>query len=237
MHWYVMLLWCAALIAAGPAWAGTGPRISFDRETHDYGKVAYGSTVTEHFVVTNTGDQTLIIEKIRADCGCTKAIKGSDEIPPGGKTEIVTEFDTTDLSPGRKRKHIYVRSNDPKRHEVVLTVYADVVRELVVEPPSFARKIERLTGPLSFEFKITNSSNKTRAITGLHVAEAGVNAMLEPAQVEVGPESTATFKVVLVLPEEAHRLVHAGKVFLETDHPLEKRIELRYLIQIDQAKK
>ncbi len=236
MHRHVMLLCCVSLIAASPAWAIAGPRISFDREAHDYGKVAYGSTVKEHFVLTNTGDQTLVIEKIRADCGCTKAVKGSSEIGPGATTEIVTEFDTTDLSPGRKRKHVYVRTNDPTRPEVVLTVYADVVRELVVEPPSFARKVERPTGPLSFELKITNTSAKARAITGLHVQEAGVNGMLQPARVEVGPHADAAFKVVLVLPEEAHRLVHSGKVFLDTDHPLEKKIDLRYLIQIERPK-
>ncbi|MEW6348974.1 MAG: DUF1573 domain-containing protein [Thermodesulfobacteriota bacterium] len=236
MYWQVILLCCISLIAASSGWAGNGPRISFDRETHDYGKVAYGSTVKEHFSLTNNGDQTLVIKKIRADCGCTKAIKGSAEVPPGGKTEIVTEFDTTDLSPGRKRKHVYVRTNDPTRPEVTLTVYADVVRELVVEPPSFAKKVERPAGPLSFEFKITNHSDKARAITGLHVQETGVNGMLQPARVAIGPNSIATFSVVLLLPEEAHRLVHAGKVFLDTDHPLEKKIDLRYLIQIERPK-
>ncbi|MEJ2717374.1 MAG: DUF1573 domain-containing protein [Deltaproteobacteria bacterium] len=70
-------------------YAATGPRISFDKETHDYGDVQYGDTVTEEFDFTNTGDKTLVIDKLRATCGCTKAIKGSSEVPPGGKSSIV----------------------------------------------------------------------------------------------------------------------------------------------------
>ncbi len=84
--------------------SAAGPRISFDRESHDYGKVFYGDSVSEQFIVTNTGDETLIIERLDASCGCTKAVKGSTEIPPKGKSKIVVEFDTKGLKAGRKNK-------------------------------------------------------------------------------------------------------------------------------------
>ncbi len=227
-----LFLLLAVILFAGPAWSGSGPSISFDQEELDYGRVAYGSTVTEHFRLINKGDEPLVITKVRADCGCTKTFKGPTEVPPNGKSEIVTEFDTTDLSPGRKRKHIYVSTNDPKRPQIVLTLYADIVRELVVEPPTFAKQIDRQTGPVSFQFKIRNLSGLAHVISGIRLEEPGAHALLDPGRVEVPANSTSEFKIVLDLPKESARLFHAGKVILSTDHPREKEIELRYVIQI-----
>ena len=58
------------------------------------------------------------------------------------------------------------------------------------------------------------------------------HALLDPGRVEMRANSTSEFKIVLDLPKESARLFHAGKVILSTDHPREKEIELRYMIQI-----
>ena len=43
----------------------------FEEETIDYGKIEKASNGERTFVFTNTGDQPLIIEKIKSSCGCT----------------------------------------------------------------------------------------------------------------------------------------------------------------------
>ena len=50
---------------------GTGPMITFDKEVHDYGTIAYGGNGECTFTVTNTGDQPLILTNCKGSCGCT----------------------------------------------------------------------------------------------------------------------------------------------------------------------
>jgi len=223
------------LVALAPLPVLAGPRISFDRDTHDYGKVLHGETVTEEFNFTNTGDQTLIIEELRSSCGCTKAIKGSSEVPPQGKSTIVAAFDTTGLSPGRKMQHLYVHSNDTAQPVVKLTLLANVVRELNVDPPTLAKHLESFSEVVSFPMRIVNSSDKPYTVTGVKGQTDGIEATLQPARLLVKPGAKEPFAVSLKLKKEPGRHYYMGKFFLLTDHPKEKEMELRYLMKIDKA--
>ncbi len=225
----------ALLVASAGAAIAGGPRIVFDNETHDFGKVLYGDKVKHDFLVTNAGDQVLYIEKLHATCGCTRTIKGDAEIPPKGKTTIQAEFDTVGLRPGRKEKSIYVHSNDPARPVVKLSLLADLVRDINVEPPSLARQLNKLEDKIAFQMKLENSSDKPYAITGIKSPAGSLSASLEPRIVRVAPGSATSFKLVLNLDGERDRFYYMGRLLLETDHPREHEIELRYLIKVDKA--
>jgi hypothetical protein len=224
------------LLVPGAAYAGSGPRITFDKNDHDYGKVRYGQTVTEEFTFTNTGDEKLVIEQLRSSCGCTKAVQGSSEIPAGGKSKIVASFDTTDLKPGMKQKMIYVHSNDPEKPVVKLVLIADVVKEVNISPPSLAKKLAGFAETVTFPVKISNTSDVEVAVKGLQVNAADVTAELEPHRVQVKPHGNGTFDVVLKLEKDPARHFYMGRLMVLTDHPKEKQIELGYLIQLDQPK-
>ncbi len=43
----------------------------FEKETHDFGKIAMNKAATFEFKYTNVGDQPLIITKVETTCGCT----------------------------------------------------------------------------------------------------------------------------------------------------------------------
>lgn len=214
---------------------GGGPKIAFDNEAYDFGKVLYGDTMKHEFVVTNAGDQVLRIEKLHATCGCTRTIKGDVEIPPGGKTSIEAEFDTTGLRPGRKEKSIYVHSNDPVRPIVKLSLLADLVRDINVAPPSLARQLSKLEEKVVFQMKLENSSDKPYSIIGIKSPPGSVSASLEPQPVHAASGATAAFKLVLNLGDEQDRFYYMGRLLLETDHPREPEIEIRYLIKIEKT--
>jgi hypothetical protein len=217
-----------ALVGAEP-----GPTINFDDESHDYGRVMYGDKVTHEFILTNTGDQTLTIDKLESTCGCTKAVKGASEVPPREKTHILASFDTSGLKTGKKQKKVFVHSNDPKRPVVPLTLTADVVRELSIDPVSLARKLAARVETLSFPVKITNSSDKAIKIKGAAATAGSLQAVLNPEDVVVEPRSTAPFTLELKLKNEPNQYYWMGKVLLDTDHPREKQLEIRYLIQLN----
>ena len=64
---------------------GTKADFKFEKETHDFGKIAQGKPVSVDFVFTNVGEEPLIISNVESTCGCTvpkyttkKAYEASD---------------------------------------------------------------------------------------------------------------------------------------------------------------
>jgi hypothetical protein len=194
----------------------------------------YGETVTEEFILTNTGDQPLIIDKLEASCGCTKAVKGASEVPPQGHTKIVAAFDTTGLKAGKKQKTISVYTNDPERPVVKLTLLADLVREVSVEPPTMATTVTKYVEKVTFPLQISNSSDKPVTIQKLTNLPGTAPAELQPERVVVAPRSSRPFSIVIRLKEEPGRVYWMGRFNLETDHPREKEIDIRYLVRLGQ---
>jgi hypothetical protein len=223
------------IMLSGPAVIAAGGSISFDKESHDYGRVLYGNSVKHQFVISNTGTQTLTIEKLHATCGCTRTMKGSSEIPPGGKTTLEAEFDTNGLRPGRKEKSIYVHSNDPIRPVVRLTLLADVVRDMSVEPPSLARHLTKFEDTISFPMKLHNSADKPYSVTGIKSPSGSLPGALQPSMVRADPGATVPFTLTLNLTRDIDRYYYMGSIVLETDHPRESEIEVRYLIKVEKT--
>ncbi len=211
------------------------PRIVFEKEAHDYGRVSFGETVVEEFVFKNKGDRPLIIEELRSDCGCTKAVRGSREVPPQGQSKIVASFDTTGLRAGRKEKKVFVHSNDPERPVVKLTLLADVVKEIYVQPPTL-QQVLGSNEAASFEAKITNSSKKPLQVKGLDRTQAeSADIRLEPDRFVVEPGQTLTFTVVIRPQRQAGRKFYVGRFLLQTDHPAEKAVEIPYIIKAGES--
>lgn len=211
--------------------AQAGGKIAFDKESHDFGKVLYGEKATHTFVVTNLGEEVLRITKVDVDCGCTKALKGDTDIAPKGKSEITVEFDTEGERSGKKEKSVFVSSTDPSRPTVKLSLVSHVVRELEVDPPTFAKKLDKFEETVSIPLKITNLSDSPRTVTGIKTTANNVTAALESEKLTIGPNATVPFNVVLHLKPQ-HPAPYLGKILLDTDHPREKEVDVRFLIQV-----
>ena len=55
--------------------AATSTSMSFDKMIHDFGKIKVDTENEATFMVTNTGKNPLIIDKVDVSCGCTTAQK------------------------------------------------------------------------------------------------------------------------------------------------------------------
>jgi len=89
----------------------SGPVITFEKKTHDFGDIVQGDKVEETFKFTNTGNEPLIITNVQVTCGCTTP-KGwpRDPVAPGGKGEITLAFNSTGKI-GKQNKTVTVISN------------------------------------------------------------------------------------------------------------------------------
>ncbi len=104
-----------------------GPKISAVEEVFDFGTIAPGSKVSHEFVIMNTGDAVLEIQKVRASCGCTAAKPDKDKLEPGDTTRIEVTFDTGKRK-GNQKKYVYVFSNDKETPQLRLTFKAQIAK-------------------------------------------------------------------------------------------------------------
>ncbi len=213
--------------------AVANPAIEFDKEEHDYGEVQYGDTVKSSFKIINSGDEPLIIKKIITSCGCTKVLKGMSKIPPGESSVIEVSFDTVDLRSGRKKKRITVYSNDPDRSVVTLHIYADVKKDISIEPNSVAKKIEGSENELLFPLTVKNDSDQKITLRLKEVQGQRATAAIDPATIEVPGKSSSDFKLTLKLKRAEAKYFYLGRVILGSDHPVEKEVKVKYLVEIE----
>ncbi|MBM4329227.1 MAG: DUF1573 domain-containing protein [Deltaproteobacteria bacterium] len=218
------------------AWAASGPKIKLDNESHDYGAVQYGANPTAQFELTNVGDETLVIQKVRASCGCTKAVHGTTEVPPGGKTVISATYETEGERPGRKKKSLHIHTNDPEKPVITVTLTADLVREVLVDPPALTKKLSEFQERISFPAKISNSSSRPVTLNKAELTGAKGTVHLQPAIVVVQPGDRAPFEIIMELTREDRWPYQMGHVILHTDNPVEKKVDLRYFVQVGDIK-
>lgn len=228
-----ILFWTIIVFITAGTCMADGPKISVENRDHDFGNVLYGATVSSKFVIKNTGDKPLIIKNIHADCGCTNTVLDKKELNPGSSVEIIASFETTGLDPGRKAKKIYIETNDESNPSTVLTLFADVVREISVSPMILGRKMDKFEPQHVFNVKISNSSDSQRTIKSARLEGEDVSVSIVPNVPVLPPKSAIPLEIKMSINGQTQKPYYLGKLYLETDHPIEQDIELKYLIKLD----
>lgn len=121
----ITLLLMAALVLAPLTAQTVQPKISFEKDLHDFGKFAEADgKVTYKFSFVNTGGGDLIIQNVTASCGCTAPQWTREPIAPGGKGFVAATYNPAGR-PGPFRKYITVVSNS-NPGSVRLTITGEV---------------------------------------------------------------------------------------------------------------
>jgi len=104
----VIWLMATAVFAQEPS---TGPVITWEKLSHEFGDITQGEKIEHTFKFTNTGTAALVITNVEVTCGCTVP-KGwpRDPIMPGDKGEITVAFNSSGKV-GRQNKVVTVTSN------------------------------------------------------------------------------------------------------------------------------
>ena len=88
-----------------------GAQVSSPENRFDFGDIQEGQVVSHSFEIFNSGDEDLIINKVKASCGCTAAQPEKDILKSGESTKIKVKFNSSRRS-GKQKKYVYVFSND-----------------------------------------------------------------------------------------------------------------------------
>ncbi|MCK4748653.1 MAG: DUF1573 domain-containing protein, partial [Bacteroidales bacterium] len=104
------------------------PKISFEKNLHDFGKFKEADgKVTHKFEFVNTGGSDLIIQNVTASCGCTAPKWTREPIAPGNMGFVAATFNPAGR-PGPFRKYITVISNS-NPGSIRLTITGEVLQK------------------------------------------------------------------------------------------------------------
>jgi len=125
---FAPLFVAAALLSSACAFAQTelvtGPALTLDKETHDYGNVDFGGNGECDFKVTNSGTEPLIISNCQGSCGCTVPKCDPTPILPGESSLIHVKYDTKRTGPFTKS--VTINSNAVNTPVKVVTIKGTV---------------------------------------------------------------------------------------------------------------
>ena len=127
-------------------------KIDFEKTEHNFGSFMEAAGVqTTTFAFKNTGTAPLILNNVRASCGCTTPKWTRDPIAPNGTGEITVSYDPKNR-PGIFNKTITVGSN-AENATVVLTISGSVEQREKTLAEKYPRQIGSLravTNHISF---------------------------------------------------------------------------------------
>ena len=194
--------------------ATTGsPSIVFEETEHDFGDVEKQSTVKHIFKFKNHGDALLVIDKVRATCGCTGTLLSEKEIPAGGEGTLEITF-KSGLSGGKKAKSVYVNSNDPKQPSAQLRIKANVIVPVEVKPRSLYWVVEKDKSSKRLVQLVHRPEIKIN-ITDLKLSSSAFGATVTPAE---GTE-LPTYNIEITCGGDLPRGDFRENLTVHTDNP------------------
>lgn len=109
------------------------PKITFDKNSHEFGVITDDNKVTTTFKFTNTGKTTLKIGTVSGSCGCTVPALAKKDYEPGESGEISVTYDPHNRR-GKQQTMVTVQSNDPATPSVQLQVHSDIRPMMYLDP-------------------------------------------------------------------------------------------------------
>lgn len=180
-----------------------GPKAVVQQKVHDFGDIKQGEVVKASFLVSNSGGDLLVIEDVRATCGCTAGIPDKTQLKPGESTKIEVSFNSKGRR-GIQQQRITVNTNDPDNKEMILTIKCNVVlpEQTKIEGPhiqfqqtqhNFGKVQEGKVYTHSFQF--SNTGKQTLQIKDVK-SSCGC-AVTSISSKELKPGESASLKVEL----------------------------------------
>ncbi|HSO88389.1 MAG TPA: DUF1573 domain-containing protein [Draconibacterium sp.] len=131
------------VVALNTGLANAQPKITFEKTEHNFGSFLEAAGVqTTTFKFKNTGNAPLIVNNVKASCGCTTPKWTRDPIAPNGSGEITVSYDPKNR-PGAFTKSVTVGSN-AENSTVNLTISGQVQQREKTLAEKYPREIGTL---------------------------------------------------------------------------------------------
>lgn len=177
------------------------PEMVFDKTLVEIGKIDDSEPVEVEFKFTNRGVGTLVISNVSSTCGCTVPQLTKREYGPGESGVIKATFDPKNR-PGQQHKSITVASNDGRNPTMSLTLTADVVPNVRVDPQQLMLEPVQKGQSRTKLFKVFGRKPgfEVTAVRALPETMPFKVRVLETKDVEIGGEKQREVTVEVSLP-------------------------------------
>ncbi len=130
--------------------------IKFEEDTFDFGNIKEENGPVEHkFVFANDGDAPLVIDNVRASCGCTTPAWTREPVAPGTKGFIVAKYNPLNR-PGQFRKSLTITSNAVPSNTTVF-----IQGMVAPKPKKPSEQYPNAMGELRFKYRSLNMGRLT----------------------------------------------------------------------------
>ena len=128
-----------------------GAKIRFEEMEHQYGTIQKGGNGDCEFTFWNDGDEPLILQNVKASCGCTTPKYTQKPVMPGQKGTIGVHYNTNNV--GGFSKTVTVTSNAVNNPRVVLRIKGTVKQDAAVTTEPAVKPVKE-DKPLQVKEKI-----------------------------------------------------------------------------------
>ena len=98
-----------------------GAEFDFEKTEHDFGTLQDDIEVNHQFEFTNTGEEPLVIENVRAGCGCTAPSYSREPVQPGETGYVEVAYDTGYRDVETFNQSVTIEANTPSPERVTVT--------------------------------------------------------------------------------------------------------------------
>lgn len=126
---YIMAI---AILMAGSSFAAPVLKIS-PSTGFNFGKYPANQEKKHTFILTNTGDELLKIDKIKITCGCSAADVDKKELKPGETAKLTAQINRESIA-GPFSKGIFIHSNASNGRIQIVTLNGESVPLVTVLP-------------------------------------------------------------------------------------------------------
>lgn len=190
-------------------------QLAFEKTEIELNPAPGADSAIATFKYENKGDKKIHINNVRTSCGCTTAALKTNDVEPGEKGEIVATLKTGDRV-GLQTKTVTVETDDAKTPQQILTLKANIVQLLELQPTFLSWQANEKPEPKS----IVAKAGKGVTIKNLEVTSStpDFTTKVEPGSAE------GEFKIIVSPKDTGHQAtanltikpdssVGAGKVF------------------------
>ena len=169
------------------------PALKLDQREHDFGPLMVPSHGTHTFVLTNGGNEPLVIEQVRPTCGCTVTDLDQTTLAPGESARLRAVLEVTRIGP--YEKFIHVDTNDPAGR-VTLSLQAHGRRIFRAQPEAASLGTLAVGEAASQSISLTSVDGQPFDIKAVR-ADVGPQPLQAAVAVEGRSDdgASATFKV------------------------------------------
>ena len=187
-------IYLAVLIATTAI--GYSQSLSFEKKTHDFGDIDDVTKVSTQVKFKNDGAKTLVIEDVRASCGCTAGKPAKKQLAPGEESYLDVTFNPQGKR-GNQRKSITFKTNDPTNPTQAIYVTARIKSIWDFQPAKIQFSVQNgVYNNSEAKFDIVNNSKETLSV--LKITSSNPNVTLvdpENTKRDIAPGSTSSYDV------------------------------------------